>query len=205
VGGQASYELEFPNGGMAYVVGNIIEQSATTDNSTIVSFGAEGYRSPLNALYLASNTIVDDRPQGGIMLRVADGERQVHAVNNLLVGQGGIDGGQVKGWRDRLRDVAKAAYYQDSKLLWTRTGIYGRFVNNFNVDWSALALPVRYDYRLKPQSGLDGKFVLPEEVKGVSLAPKREYLHPVKWRTLAGNPTLPGALQTAAPGGPAGN
>ncbi|MFL6718621.1 MAG: right-handed parallel beta-helix repeat-containing protein [Burkholderiaceae bacterium] len=201
VGGQASYELEFPNGGMAYVIGNIIEQSATTDNSTVISFGAEGYRSALNALYLASNTIVDDRPQGGIMLRVADGERQVYAVNNLLVGQGKLDGGQVKGWRDRLRDLAKAAYYQDSKLLWTKTGIDGRFINNFNVDWSAFALPVRYDYRLLPESGLDGKFVLPEEVKGVSLVPKGEYIHPAKWRTLAAKPTLPGALQTGAPAG----
>ena len=201
VGGQASYELEFPNGGMAYVIGNIIEQSATTDNSTVISFGAEGYRSPLNALYLASNTIVDDRPQGGIMLRVADGERQVYAVNNLLVGQGKLDGGQVKGWRDRLRDLAKAAYYQDSKLLWTKTGIDGRFINNFNVDWRAFALPVRYDYRLRPESALDGKFVLPEEVKGISLVPKGEYVHPAKWRMLGVKPTVPGALQTVAASG----
>jgi hypothetical protein len=200
VGGQASYELEFPNGGMAYVVGNIIEQSATTDNSTVISFGAEGYRSPLNALYLASTTIVDDRPQGGIMLKVADGDRQVHAVNNLLVGQGRIDGGQVKGWRDRLRDLAKAAYYQDSKLLWTKTGIDGRFVNNFNVDWTAFALPVRHDYRLLQKSGLDGKFVLPEEVKGISLVPKGEYVHPAKWRMLDMKPTMPGGLQTVAAG-----
>jgi hypothetical protein len=201
VGGQASYELEFPNGGMAYVVGNIIEQSATTDNSTIISFGAEGYRSPLNAIYLASNTVVDDRPQGGIMLRVADGERQVYAVNNLLVGQGKLDGGQVKGWRDRLRDLAKAAYYQDSKLLWTKTGIDGRFINNFNVDWSVFALPVRYDYRLRPEAGLDGKFVLPEEVNGIELMPKGEYVHPAKWRMLDMKPTVPGALQTLAASG----
>jgi hypothetical protein len=73
IGGQASYELEFPNGGLAYVVGNIIEQSATTDNSTIVSFGAEGYASPINGLYLASNTIIDDRPSNGIMLQVKPG------------------------------------------------------------------------------------------------------------------------------------
>jgi len=198
VGGQASYELEFPNGGVAYVVGNIIEQSATTDNSTVISFGAEGYRSPLNALYLASNTIVDDRPHGGIMLRVADGERQVYAVNNLLVGQGRIDGGQVKGWRDRLRDLAKAAYYQDSKLLWTKTGIEGRFINNFNVEWDAFALPVRHDYRLLPKAGLDGKFVLPEEPKGVSLVPKGEYVHPARWRMLDVKPGVPGALQTSA-------
>ncbi len=44
--GQASYELEFPNGGVAYAIGNIIAQSAMTHNSDLVSFGAEGYRSP---------------------------------------------------------------------------------------------------------------------------------------------------------------
>jgi hypothetical protein len=48
-GGRASYELEFPNGGLAYVVGNVIEQAATTENETIISFGAEGYR-PRNEL-----------------------------------------------------------------------------------------------------------------------------------------------------------
>ena len=31
-GGTASYELEFPNGGVAYVVGNLIQQNIETDN-----------------------------------------------------------------------------------------------------------------------------------------------------------------------------
>ena len=196
--GQASYELEFPNGGVAHVVGNIVEQSATTNNSTIISFGAEGYRGPVNSLYLASNTIVDDRPNGGIMLKVKEGDRQVHAVNNLLVGAGKLDGGQIKGWRDRLRDVARAAYHQDSSLLWTRNGIEGRFVNNFNVDWSALALPVRYDYRVRPASGLDGKFVPPVDMGGMDLTPRYEYAHPAGRRSLSEKPSLPGALQTPA-------
>ena len=42
--GTASYELEFANGGVARVVGNLIEQTATTQNQAIVSYGAEGYR-----------------------------------------------------------------------------------------------------------------------------------------------------------------
>ena len=33
--GKASYELEFPNGGIAYVLGNIIQQSAQTENSQL--------------------------------------------------------------------------------------------------------------------------------------------------------------------------
>ena len=31
-GGQAAYELEFPDGGLAVVIGNIIGQSSTTTN-----------------------------------------------------------------------------------------------------------------------------------------------------------------------------
>lgn len=200
LGGQSSYELEFPNGGLAYVVGNIIEQSATTDNSTVISFGAEGYASPVNALYLASNTIVDDRPANGIMLQVKPGAQQVQAVNNLVVGRGKLDGGHVKGWRDRAKDVAKAAYYQDTSLLWTGSGIKGDFVNNTNVDWTVFALPMRYDYRLVPGSGLEGKFVQPLDVNGISLTPKFEYAHPAAVRALTGRPVVPGALQGMASG-----
>lgn len=200
IGGQASYELEFPNGGLAYVVGNIIEQSATTDNSTIISFGAEGYASPVNGLYLASNTIIDDRPSNGIMLQVKPGAQQIQAVNNLVVGRGKLEGGQVKGWRDRMKDVAKAVYYQDKSLLWTETGIKGSFVNNTNVDWTVFALPMRYDYRLVPGAGLDGKFVQPVDINGISLTPKFEYAHPVATRVLTAKPTVQGALQTMGSG-----
>ena len=196
LGGLSSYELEFPNGGMAYVVGNIIEQSATTDNSTIISFGAEGYGSPINSLYLASNTVIDDRPSNGIMLQVKPGAQQIQAVNNLVVGRGKLDGGHVKGWRDRVKDVAKAVYYQDKSLLWTESGIKGSFVNNTNVDWTVFALPMRYDYRLVPKSGLDGKFVQPVDVNGVSLTPRFEYVHPLSTRPLTGKPVVQGALQT---------
>src|SRR5574343_1655335 len=51
--GKSSYELEFPNGGIAYVIGNAIGQSTGTDNPAIVSYGAEGRRWPDNALYLS--------------------------------------------------------------------------------------------------------------------------------------------------------
>ena len=77
--------------------------------------------------------------------------------------------------------------------------VEGSFVNNIHVDWTALALPMRYDYRLTAESGLDGKFVLPPDVNGMSLVPKSEYLHPARTRPLTGKPTMPGALQTTGP------
>ncbi|APW39489.1 hypothetical protein RD110_21585 [Rhodoferax koreense] len=85
-GGEASYELEFPNGGVAYVIGNIIQQSASTSNPHLISYGAEGYKWPRNELYLVHNTLLDDRPEGGVFLRVSPGADLVRTENNLLVG-----------------------------------------------------------------------------------------------------------------------
>ena len=84
--GRASYELEFPDGGLAYVVGNVVEQGPDTENRQMISFGAEGYLWPRNRLFLVNNTLVDDRPFGGVMLQVAKGADRIVAVNNLLAG-----------------------------------------------------------------------------------------------------------------------
>ena len=39
--GEASYEIDFPNGGDNVVVGNLIAQSARTQNTDLLSMGAE--------------------------------------------------------------------------------------------------------------------------------------------------------------------
>ena len=90
-GGQAAYELEFPDGGLAVVIGNIIGQSSTTTNPVVVSYGAEGSVWPRNALYLVNNTLLSDAA-GAWFLRVVT-ERfpagvDVVATNNLTVGVG---------------------------------------------------------------------------------------------------------------------
>ncbi len=84
--GTASYELEFPNGGVARVSHNTIRQGPATQNSTMVSYGAEGYFWPRNELVMHDNTLVDDRPAHGIYLRVVPGERKVDLRDNVLQG-----------------------------------------------------------------------------------------------------------------------
>ena len=165
IGGTASYELEFPSGGLAYVVGNVIQQSSTTDNSTVISFGAEGYRSQANRLYLVNNTLVDMRPQGGQFLRVKAGA-EVFAINNLLVGKNRLDAGGA-----------------------------GEYRNNFNVDLDEFVLAVREDFHLKPGSKLIGKAVMVDAVDGVALRPTAEYQHPRSIRALKGGALSPGAMQ----------
>lgn len=169
-GGHASYELEFPNGGIAYVVGNIIEQSATTENSTLISFGAEGYKTSANALYLMNNTLANLRPEGGTFLVIKPGAINITAYNNLLLGKRPLN-----------------------------TGINGLFINNPNVDAHAFVLSDRQDYRVSKDSGLERTYVSPPTVAGVSLIPQLEYVHPAATRPLSGMPTLPGARQTMQP------
>jgi hypothetical protein len=168
--GRASYELEFPNGGIAYVVGNIIQQSAQTENDTMISFGAERYYWPRNELYLVNNTIVDDRPGLRPVLSVREGDARVTTANNVLIGRGA-----------RLR-LAEGFSRLDHVA---GTG--------------DVASAAAYDFRLRRASPLVGKAVDPGEANGVRLRPEREYVHPRGSRAVGGDLYSPGALQTLAP------
>lgn len=167
IGGRASYELEFPSGGTALVVGNQIEQSSTTENSKIISFGAEGLKWPKNALYLAHNTIVNDRPQGARMLDARAGVA-VLAVNNVLVGQGAS------------LDLPAGA---------------GQ--GNVVGDWPDFVRPQRDDYHLRKDSKLFGAAAKAGVAAGgVDLTPSAEYVHPLQTRPVAPARWSPGAFQT---------
>ena len=110
-GGHASYEVELANGGVARVVGNIIEQGARTENEAMVSFGTETYRWPRNELLLAYNTLIDRYPSGGRFVRVAPGAGRVEAFNNLLVGAGTPGIGDLGNFRVHESVFASAARY----------------------------------------------------------------------------------------------
>lgn len=169
-GGRASYELEFASGGVAYVVGNIIQQGAQTENPHLISFGIEGLRGPKNELYLINNTLVDDRNSSGIFLRIKAGNTKVKAFNNLLVGK--------------------------AKLETAGTGDYK---NNINVDWSIFELATRQDYRLKPTFSSLHKVIDPGMANDFSLMPSREYVHPRKTRLVPFSLLQIGALHSAKP------
>jgi hypothetical protein len=166
-GGSASYELEFPNGGVAYVVGNIIEQGVRTENPYVISYGAEGYRWPMNALYLVNNTLLDNLPQGGVFLRVMPGDVTVKAVNNLLVGKGVLE-----------------------------TAGPGDYRSNFTVTKSDMEPAGAYEYRLKRSSRISGKVANAGTAHGKQLMPDSEYVHPNKTVRLNGPARSPGALQS---------
>lgn len=171
--GTSSYELEFPNGGKAIVLGNLVQQGPASENHTIISYGAEGYRWPENTLGVAFNTIVNDRAAGSVRVRVAAGAERVVLNNNLWVGAGtlGIDAPLVtRGNHEAARkDFADA--------------------DNF-------------DYRLRASSRLVGQAGFRGASDSNAIVPLREYVHEATSCPLEGmtalTPLSPGAFQRLA-------
>ena len=164
-GGTASYELEFPNGGVAVVVGNLIVQGAQSPNAAIISYGVEGYRWPQNRLVLAYNTIINERAAGVRFLFVQPGDRQVGAVNNVLAGGTAPAGASLLNLAapDVERNTVRAER--------------GDFVN-----------AAAFDYRLAKHAlwlAVPGQYG-----GGNALWPQREYVHPRGSRALPAGLTI---------------
>jgi hypothetical protein len=168
-GGEASYELEFPNGGLVYAIGNTIGQSTTSDNAVLLAYGAEGPHWPDNALYAAHNTLINDAPDG-VFVKVFSGKMgdpEVWLLNNLTVGYG---------------DLFKP--------------MQGRFDGNRSVMRGDLAEVGGIPLRLTNLSSLRGTIRPPGQARGVDLLPDAEFRFPVGTRAMRpGSQLAPGAFQ----------
>jgi hypothetical protein len=90
--GNDSYEINLPNGGTSWVVGNLVEQSKNTGNSTMLSYLEEGTNAlnPGHDLHVLHNSFVNDRPRGGTFIRVAAGGDPAEIINNIFNGPGTV-------------------------------------------------------------------------------------------------------------------
>jgi hypothetical protein len=92
--GTSSYVIDLPNGGLSYIVGNLLQQGPNTDNPTMVISGEEGATNPSQTLYIINNTFVNDRGSG-TFVELAGGTTAT-LRNNLIVGNGTlVSGGTV--------------------------------------------------------------------------------------------------------------
>ena len=168
--GHASYELEFPNGGIAYVIGNVIGQSAGTENPDVISYGAEGPRWPDNALFLAHNTLLNDFHAGAFLKVWTEkfpGKIETWVINNLTVGYG---------------DLFRPAQ--------------GRFEGNQAAQRRDLIAYGGVALRLNSSSPLRGSVKIPGQARGVDLMPTAEFTFPAGTRAIyPGSSLAPGALQ----------
>jgi hypothetical protein len=89
--GDSSYTIDLPNGGLSYVIGNLLQQGPNTDNSTILAYGAEGLSNANKTLYVVNNTFVNDLGSG-TFVSIAGGSTAT-VQNNLFVGSGTLVSG----------------------------------------------------------------------------------------------------------------
>lgn len=176
-GTTASYELSFPNAGLTFVVGNVVEQSAETGNATLLDYASEASgMNPDTRLFVVNNTFVNDRASG-TFVRDATATPAV-VVNNLFVGPGTVASQAQAVLRANLGDAAGDPRFADRGAL----------------DLRVLAGSPAIDAGVDPGSGA-----------GQPLAPARQYLHPASSapRTAAGAIDV-GAFEAGAPAGAPG-
>jgi hypothetical protein len=94
--GNASYELDLPNGGNAYVVGNVIEKGPFAENPALMSYGTEGWdaHNPGRNLFVVNNTFVSNRVSGATpttFIQIAPSAPKPALIqNNIFAGAGMI-------------------------------------------------------------------------------------------------------------------
>ncbi len=145
--GTSSYAVDIPNGGLSYVIGNLMQQGPNTDNSVIVNYGTEGLSGGrTHNLYLVNNTLVDD--YGGTFVQVAGGTSVVELINNLLVGGGNI-----------------------------LSGAQGTMTTNLQTTAPGLVAIDSFNYRLTGNSPAREAGSVPGMGNGFDLYPRFQYLH----------------------------
>ena len=100
-GGEASREIDLPNGGQAYLIGNVIQQGLQSQNSNMVGFGMEGLINPgPQELYAVNNTLVNEKVNGSFFQ--SPPEVYIKAYNNVLAGGGEF----MSAWPDDMDTLA---------------------------------------------------------------------------------------------------
>ncbi len=163
-GGSTSYELDLPNLGLSFVIGNLIEQGEHSENPSLLSYGLEGITAgnPKHELYVVNNTFVNDRASGGTFVNVgATVDVPARLQNNIFAGPGTITN-------------------QASALS----------TSNFSGDDPRFVDRASLDYSLEAGSPCIDAGSAPGMAEGVALAPEWQYLHPANARARLGVGTI---------------
>ena len=154
--GSSSYAVDIPNGGLCYLIGNVIQQGPNSENYHIISYGAEGLSFKKNALYIVNNTIVNDR-DNGVFIRINAQTQNATVFNNIFCGQGKTVSGRAN---------AK------SNLTISPKSFLG-----FSLTSSGFVNAYEFDYRLLEDSPAVDSGSDPGIGHHFDLTPKAEYVH----------------------------
>ncbi len=114
--GQPSYEIDLPNAGTSYIIGNVIQQPAANQNPSLIAYGEEGATNPGKNLYIVNNTFLNDDTARGNFVLVGSGvTAPILLQNNIFAGTGTLSNQAAPIQKTNYRSVApgfvnRAAY-----------------------------------------------------------------------------------------------
>jgi hypothetical protein len=147
--GTSSYAVDLPNGGDAYVIGNVIQKGPRAENDTLISYGAESTGAgthPSNKLIIVNNTLINDRQEGGRFVFAKKFAQTVKLMNNAFLGKGPLLAG------------------------------LGESIANLSLTKADFVNAEQWEYHLKASSRAVDAGQDPGEDDGFSLAPQWQYL-----------------------------
>ena len=170
--GTGSYELDLPNGGLSFVIGNVIQQSATTENGAMMAYAEEGASNPDPRVFVINNTFVNDR-KSGTFINVGGDASPIFLRNNIFTGGGTVTS----------QASANAA-------------------GNFETGDPMFVDAATFDYHLKTGSPCVNAGVDPGTTPEFTLTPDQQYVHPAQseGRTAVGTIDI-GAFELGGGGG----
>lgn len=161
--GNGSALIDLPQGGLSYVIGNLIQKGPMAENKNrIVLYKGEGGTNPDLRLYVSHNTFVNDGSPNAVFVDAPAGA-EVNVYNNLFVGPG-----------------------TPIKTGDPNTTIVD--LGNLQTEDAGLVDRAGYDYHLLDGApGIDGG-----EVLDALLIPDSQYLHPTQTeaRPVVGAPDI---------------
>jgi hypothetical protein len=88
--GKPSYEVNVPNGGTTFIIGNVIMQPTAGNNPAMVSYGEEGTSGYATDLYVVNNTFINDDASRGYFVTVRNAATAAKLINNIFSGYGTV-------------------------------------------------------------------------------------------------------------------
>jgi len=150
--GTGSYEIDLPSGGVAYVIGNVLQQGDTTQNRSMISYGMEGLLTGrAHELYIVNNTFHSTRSAGATFVQITSSMTTPAVIRNNIFSGSGI------------------VTTQSTALL----------AGNVTSGDMGFLDPAQYDFRISNLSAALNAGVDPGSAGSFSLRPVMQYKHPL--------------------------
>jgi hypothetical protein len=160
--GNASFQIDLPQGGLAFIIGNVIQQGPQAENGSMIAYANESNHPlhPAQQLYVVNNTLVNMRTKGGTFIRLKPRRAmptQAVIRNNIFYGPG-------TPWLPPTGLTVIADHNDIDPTL------------DFAANTPRFIAPDVFDYRLLPDAPSIDAGAAPGIAHGVDLTPRFHYM-----------------------------